>query len=108
MNELLEPWNDDSGDILSVIYNPFGGDATISSMPNKGNRRKMVLKVIGTEETIGICVHQAASHEQCYSNAKKVCTERASGFDNADIRCLVELDNRGNPITIKIERIYGN
>ena len=108
MNKLLKPWNDGSGDSLSAIYNPSGGDATIYSMPNKGSRRAMVLLVKGTEETIGILVHQAASHERCHSNAKKVCTRRASGFDNADTRCLVELNNIGSPITIKIKIIHGN
>ena len=101
MAELIKQWNDDSGDNLTVIYNPNGGEVKITSMPNhSGARRETIIKVI-CDEVIGIMVIQSSIDDEWISHAK---TTR--GYqDGMHIPCIAYIDKAGSECVLVINRV---
>lgn len=103
MERKTKKWNDESGDVLYIEYNPMGGECIVSSMPNQGDRRSLLLKIIGAEETIGVKVEQSSRNDVQSSYAKNT-----RGFeDGIEVKAIIQLSSDGSPVSINIVRIDG-
>ena len=101
MAKIVKKWGDHSGDAFTVVYNPQGGEATFSSVPNKGTEREAIVVVKGTEESIGICVMQGASASKGQTHARLM----SGNVKGINIKCGIFLDKKGTPCSVIINRI---
>jgi hypothetical protein len=107
--EFVKPWGDGSGDVFTVTYTPDTNEFVISSMRNYGQEREAIVKMesVDGEESFGILVRQRASDTNLESKIGLLGwgIKGAVGFghwEGVDLRCVIYLDNWGNPFVIKL------
>lgn len=99
MREFTTYWKD-SSDSITVRYNEYGGEATISSAPNTTRaKRTACLKLVGDKETVVLTLAQlpAGNNEAGYISRFNINSKGNS------LIAGVVLDNKGTPFTINIE-----
>ena len=99
MAEFTTYWKD-SSDSITVRYNEYGGEMTISSAPNTTRaKRTACLKLVGDKETLVLPLAQlpAGNNETGYISRFSLNSKGDS------LIAGVVLDNKGTPFTINIE-----
>lgn len=100
-------WNDDSGDTFAIIYNHEMQQVVFSSMANYGVKRERVVRFHSSDgkDSFGILVRQGASDTDFESKGAPMGLgiKGAVGFghmEGVDLRCVVFLNNKGNPCEV--------
>ena len=99
MAEFTTYWKD-SSDSITVRYNEYGGEATISSAPNTTRaKRTACLQLVGDKETLVLPLSQLPTGN---NEAGYISRFDVNSKGNSLIAGVV-LDNKGTPFTINIE-----